>query len=671
LIVTADDLLAELHRRADDTVVEGGAGDVLGPDLFGRRRPGPVPEFLAGHRYDRLTPAQVLRFLDLINLLRPTPSNRRMDPASWELAEPVDSERIALPPPGRARTGWSPRADSEPLPESIGAGIPKVWFTIWTGWGGNRVLRPIGNSAKFWEQWTQSTRDHPDVTFVHLTEATRAEIQDALRRGHKPPEPRAADVWQLARWAEDHRIILMNIHELLTVDRSGWVRRTLLARRNQRDGHSLSEFSDLLRLWVVYLFGGLYLDGNKALLSRTVFADVAASVPGFGGTDGKNAGLLAFSRHPLIRAMLDRIRANFGKDQVELARDGTTYQGTDIGRMNLNATLRLPVMERTGPGMVRRTLFEAGWSDPPSPRDAPPFRIPIRDPIEGSWQRGDTGPRRTPTPEEVHDTVADLVNRLVADLDDARGHLDLIAIEPALAELPDPEESLAAVLSFLASREKLRTRVRGVFDHHWKCDSVSGKFSLVPFTYQHIAAAFLCHLPELPPLIGDGQGVWMLHKKAARAILLEPGRTAPTPEELAAEGACTRPDNFGLYRLPDDPWPREYLVEAIDRLPADFSALDQVKVRTVLAFIASADRSILSSQYYAAESAREWRRMAAEFLGLRDYDPARPLPIPGPEGRLLLANAMGTLGVSLPVEATAAIVGAIAHVHHRHFTSTP
>jgi hypothetical protein len=671
--MTAEDLLVQLHRRADGTVAEGGTGDVLGPDLFGRRRPEPAPDFLAGHAYSHLAPAQVLRFLELMNLLRPTPSHQEMDPASWEPAEPVDSERIAPPPPGRPRMGWSPRANCELLPESIRAGIPKVWFTIWTGWGGNRVLRPVGRGAKFWEQLTQSTQDHPDVTFVHLTEATRTEARDALKQGYEPSEPDAADVWKLVRWAENRRIILVNIHELLSVDQTGWVHHTLLARRNQRDGQSLGEFSDLLRLWVLYLFGGLYLDGNKALLSGTVFADVAASVPGFGGTEGKNAGLIAFPRHPLILAMMEQIRENFGKDQVELARDGTTYQGNEMGRRSLNATLRLPVIERTGPGVLRRALFEAGWSDPPSSRDTPPFPIPIQDPFEGSWQRDDTGPRRTPAPEEVLDTVADLVNRLVADLDDGRGHLDLIAIESTLAELPNPEESLAAVLSFLAAREKLRTRVLGVFDHHWKCGTEAGKYSLTPFAYQHISTAFFCYLPELPPLIGDGQGVWMLNKKAARAILLAPGQTAPTAEELATEQARTRPDDFGLHSLPDDPWPKEYLDEAVSHLAGDLtlSAENHVKAHLVLSFIASADRSTLTSKYYAAESARAWRRQAAEILGLRDYDPAEPLPVPGPEGRLLLATAMGAFSVHLTDETTEAIVGAIVHVHRRHFAPMP
>ncbi|MBR7831383.1 hypothetical protein KDK95_34075, partial [Actinospica sp. MGRD01-02] len=507
----ADEMLAELTRRAQT------------PDQ-GRERADGVLDFLAGHDYADLSPAQVLRFFELMNLLKPAPSRDQCDPAAWDLTDLSGSERIALPPPGRGRADWSPRSGAEPLPASVGAGIPKVWFTIWTGWGANRVLRPVGRSAMFWEQWSKSAQIHGDVTFVHLTEATRAEVRAALAPEQEPAvadDPAFADVRQLVRWAEANRIILISTDELLSVDDSGWIRRTLRARRARRDGPSLAEFSDLLRLWLVYRFGGLYLDGNKPLLSDTVFSVVAASVPGFGGGDDSNAAFLAFPRHPLLRTMLEQVRANFRKDQVELARDGFSYQGVDITAVNLNAALRLPVIERTGPAMVHRCFIETGWSSQSGRPFAPPVPIPHHHPYQAAWLLEEPEPAvRTLSDTEIHATVADLTDRLISDLDDTRGHLDLIAIEGALAELPDPDDALSAILRHLASHEELRTSVHGVFDHHWKHDRPNETFTLTPFAYQATAPRHLHYLPQLPPLIGDPDGVWLLHKKAARAILL-------------------------------------------------------------------------------------------------------------------------------------------------------
>lgn len=659
----ADEMLAELTRRAQH------------PDR-GRERAPEVPDFLRGHDYAELSPAHVLRFFELLDLLKPTPSHEQCDPAAWDLTDVFGSGRIALPPPGRSRTDWSPRPDAEPLPVSVGAGIPKVWFTIWTGWGANRVLRPAGRSAMFWEQWSKSAQIHGDVTFVHLTEATRAEVRAALAQEQEPDA--AADVWHLVRWAEANRITLINTDELLAIDDAdsgfdsdsdpGWISRTLHARRARRDGPSLAEFSDLLRLWLVYRFGGLYLDGNKPLLSDTVFSVVAASVPGFGGGDDSNAAFLAFPRHPVLRTMLDQVRANFRKDQVELARDGFSYQGIDITAVNLNAALRLPVIERTGPAMVHRCFIETGWSSQSGRPFAPPVPIPHHHPYQAAWLLDDPEPAARTTPDaEIHATVADLADRLISDIDDARGHLDLIAIEGALADLPDPDAALTAILRHLASREELRTRIRGVFDHHWKHDRPNETFTLTPFAYQATAARHLHYLPQLPSLIGDPDGVWLLHKRAARAILLPPGRTAPTPADLAAEQQRTRPDDFGLHRLPDDPWPRADLDEALDHAARTLRPDELEKARTILTTVAGANRSALDTRYFPPQLLGIWRRMAAAALALPACDPTQPLPLPGSEGRLLMISALNGHGGLISNDAAATLIGAIAHIHRHRF----
>ena len=669
--------MARLRSRARVDALRESRRDVLGPDLFGRHRPPPTPPFLAGHDYSHLAPARTLRLFALLNLLEPTPTHEQMNPDAWS-AEGGDDQRVALPPPNRPRTGWSPRTDAEPLPASIHAGIPKIWFTIWTGWGPNRVLRPSGKSALFWAEWTQSTKAHPDLTFIHLTEATRAEIHHALTQPHPPavadtdpdtdPDttPHTADVWHLAHWARTRRITLINTDELLSTDDTGWVAHTLRARRARRDGPSLAEFSDLLRLWLVHRHGGLYQDGNKPLLSQTAFTDVAAGAPGIGTVPEGNAAFLAFPRHPLLRAMLDRVRENYRKDQIQLAHDGISYQGVDLHARSVEPAIRRPVIERTGPGMARRVILEAGWCDPPDPAHTPIFPIPHHHPSEAAWLSEDVGPRRAQAPEEIHDTVADLTNRLITDLDDTRGHLDLIAVEPVLAGLPDPRRALTAILTYLATREELRTRVHGAFTHHWKHDKHTQEYTLTPFAYQDVADRHLHRLPGLPPLIGDTDGTWLLHKRATRAILLAPGSTAPTPEELTAAAAHTRLDTFGLHRLPDDPWPPEHLTRALDHITRRLPPEDVRKAHVILLFVAGASRAVLTTQFYPATALRDRRRETAAVLGLTDYDPREPFPLPGPELRVLVVNDLVEVvnqnGGQVTDTVKAAVITAVAQV---------
>ncbi|MFJ4153154.1 hypothetical protein ACIP10_37185, partial [Streptomyces galbus] len=75
---SADDLLADLRESA---VAAAGAGlepvpgtELLGPDLFGIRRPAPPPRFLAGHDYSSLSGDQIVTFFDRLDMVRLPPS---------------------------------------------------------------------------------------------------------------------------------------------------------------------------------------------------------------------------------------------------------------------------------------------------------------------------------------------------------------------------------------------------------------------------------------------------------------------------------------------------------------------------------------------------------------------------------------------------------------------
>ncbi|MFI8008387.1 hypothetical protein [Streptomyces sp. NPDC086010] len=156
--------------------------------------------------------------------------------------------------------------------------------------------------------------------------------------------------------------------------------------------------------------------------------------------------------------------------------------------------------------------------------------------------------------------------------------MDLTAVERALASLPDPESALGAVLTYLASREDLRTRVHGYFEYQRKAvrssDSGPGR-KTVPFAFERAARDLLYDLPDHPSLIGDRQGWWLLHRRATRAVLLRPGQVPPSPADLEAADHATRPDDFGPHHLPTDPWPDSLRESALRHLAQDATLTEE------------------------------------------------------------------------------------------------
>ncbi|MEV7190120.1 hypothetical protein AB0O11_39155, partial [Kitasatospora sp. NPDC093102] len=664
------ELVAHLHHKAQ----EAGTPDsvtitpaTLGPDLFGRRTPAPTRDFLVGHDYHGLSPEQTLCLYDKLDLLAPTPQHHEMDPNSWDLSAYHD--KVVRPRPGRRYlTDWAPRSGDAPLPERVLQGIPKISYSIWFG----SVLRPEGHSKLFWERLAESTRRNPDLTFVHLTEITREEVRTALAQHTRPDDARQSDIWDLAHWAKDHGIRLVNVHERYHHGQPMIAHDAFLDRLNHHNGPGYAAASDIVRLNLLE-GGGLYLDGNKLLLpDGNVFQDVAESDAGFSYTrEAGNGGFLTLPGHPFFRTLLDNVVAAYAKDEPGLFRDSAAYQGH---RSLWNLNLRSPVVELAGPFAVRRTLISFGWYlvDENHPfgltRDPKPQQLKHDDSHQGSWLISSEPARHQLRPDEIPGLVADTVQVLVNSIANTRGTLDLVGIEALVKSLPDPHSALEAALTYIASHEDLRTRVTGFFGTHWKELTPDGKRTkmteLTDFSLLDVAKRFLYPV-DLPQLIGDENGLWLCDKIATRAVLLAPGTHEPGPEDLARARAATRPDDFGLHRQPTDPWPDHLTAEAKRHLSgAGLGADEHELARQAIDFVARNDGSSLRVQDWHPEHLRSYRQDTARLLGLHYHDPDRPLPF-AEEGRLLYTHRVkADYGITLPQIRPAVFAAATRAVAH-------
>ncbi len=649
---SAQELLTGLRRYTavpDVSGVEEPA--VTGVDLFGRWIPRPAPGFLTDVDYRTLTPEQVLHFFDRVDLLRQRPTPAEMNPAAWRSEQYEDS--VVRPDVGRPLTDWSPDPAAPPLPESVRLGIPRLWFSIWLG----GVPQPTGRSARFWKTLAASADAHRDIKFVHLTEVTREEVATALSETAEPRTQREARVREMAVWAREHGIRLVNVHELYHAGHPMPLHKEFLSRLARRNGPSMAAASDMLRLMLLDTFGAMYMDGNKTLLpGRDPFREAVETRTLFTYAEGTNSAFVAPARHPLTRALLEEISRSYAKDQTTLYRDGLSWQGIDRST-GINLSRRVPVVERTGPFMVVRALVNAGWYIHPRTRlpygtdSDPHFRdVPSEHITEGSWIY-QAGPSEKPelTENQVYAVVADITDTLTADLYNLRGHLDLTAIEDALATLPDPEAGLSAALMYLASREDLRTRVRGYFGHQQKAVKTGSSRptrKTVEFPYLQVARRFLHALPAHPALIGDRGGWWLLHRRATRAVLLPPGQDSPTALDLRRADDAGRPDDFGLHRRPTDPWSDARLRDALDliqREPALTETERKTARKVVTNDVAPANRNQLRSHLWSPAAQEEARALTAEIVGddpllglPPDYRPHLPLPYPeGAEARIL------------------------------------
>ncbi|MFE1522052.1 hypothetical protein ACFW9I_35520 [[Kitasatospora] papulosa] len=620
----------------------------LGPEIFQPK--------LTVHplrQYDYNEPVEVFEFFRRVNLLSEMgpPTLSELDPATWNTRFLVEKygQQVVAPRPERPLTGWAPDGALPPLPPDVRKGIPLISFSIWKG---SVPSRDDPRTALFWERLAESADKHRKLQHILVSDIDRDEIRKALTTTNCPPDgERDADVWKLARHLRHHNIWLADSRELYGNEMMNG--RAAEMRSRRRTGPGLVVGSDILRLNLMYDFGGMYLDGNKKIDSLDIFRQTAESATAFAlHKDSGNGFFLAPRRHPQIRAFLREIEESYEKDQVALVRDGYSYGGGEestVGEVNLNR--RHSLMERTGPFMVKRALLRSGWRATSTESSAnqqysslgrgPDLLFAtVDDPGQGSWKFPVRQTYRL-SRQEVFDRVEDITASLVSDLANKRGHLDFVDIEGPLKALPNPEAGLAAALTFITSRADLRARVTGFSLLHKHIEPNGKMGDTKEFSLVNVARNFLQPV-SAPPLLGNQEGWWLRHKKFVRAVALRPGENSLRDEDIQAAHKLTRPDNFGLHRLPQDPWSKEMLDSFWQFMGNSIPPHLGESVNDAIKRMATQGRINFHTPEMNPSLRRELRSRTAAALKIRNYAPKDPLPVPDEARLLWICNAAYT-----------------------------
>ncbi|CAM5572499.1 hypothetical protein SFUMM280S_00885 [Streptomyces fumanus] len=209
---SADELLADLR---DSAVAAAGTGpepvpgtELLGPDLFGIRRPAPPPWFLAGHDYSSLSGEQIVTFFDRLDMVRPAPSADEMSPAALP---PAEGWSLVTVRSGEERTAWAPGATVPLPPLPARADMPNVIHSIWLG----GPLRDTGKTAVFRDNvaW-MSERYDGMARAVVWTDVPRALFERATAEPAASDGPELAEARDMLAWARDHKVVLLNVDEV-------------------------------------------------------------------------------------------------------------------------------------------------------------------------------------------------------------------------------------------------------------------------------------------------------------------------------------------------------------------------------------------------------------------------------------------------------------------------
>jgi hypothetical protein len=209
---------------------------------------------------------------------------------------------------------------------------------------------------------------------------------------------------------------------------------------------------DILRLEIIYRFGGAYVDGDNLFRDTgllEMFDAVAQSTPAFTlhvlpGPGINNDVIIAPARHPAVRLLCETTRVNFRYSEAAL------YGGPDqMSRRFVGwskSLLRYPLVLRSGrTHHLALTLLGISIDDDRLAR--------VNDAIYAgsdlSWSRNNVVAGATLSVGEVVDRLVRVVSVLARQLISREGDLHVTAVASVMAGLPDPDAAWVAVFEFL------------------------------------------------------------------------------------------------------------------------------------------------------------------------------------------------------------------------------
>src|SRR5262249_6911986 len=128
----------------------------------------------------------------------------------------------------------------------------------------------------------------------------------------------------MVNWASDHGIVLVSVEEVFSAGSPMRLQEFYKTEWNKQTEGGWGAASDILRLEILYRFGGVYSDVDNVFRSGLVaeLEEIAGSLQGWGL--GGMAGvphsdvIAAPAGHPAIGLWLEMIRANYLVPQADL-----------------------------------------------------------------------------------------------------------------------------------------------------------------------------------------------------------------------------------------------------------------------------------------------------------------------------------------------------------------
>ena len=442
-------LLQSLQQRAQlvqqSRSQSGGHGvaeDQFGLDPFGLRDPAPVQRVVrwAGVSTDLL--GGNFRALNLAG----AGTTRVVTEEIW--TEPTTPQRDWWWPGERPSDSG---ADLDDLPDVLE--MPKVINSIWLGGpvtDGREVTTEVRHNLGV---LSEHAREH-GLQVVLWTDVPRDQFtQDD------------GDVAEMRNWAQRHHITLLSPDEVFHAQEPMSLAAEYHLETAKGTAAGYGAASDILRMEILYRFGGIYTDGDNAVHGLDGLRNLL-SAPGFAvhaaAPQVNNSALLAARGHPFVKAYLHQVADNYRLRQDELAPSkhavGNSLQAHREHYRDGNVFRRRSVMERTGPNNVFTVAHSLGIEVSRIPR------IPL-DQIEmgsaASWFVPEPRAGHVP-PEQATAVLQHAVSGLIWDLRNRRGDLNLVAVAPLINSLPNPAAGWEAVVGYIHSVPQLRMQVQTV-----------------------------------------------------------------------------------------------------------------------------------------------------------------------------------------------------------------
>jgi hypothetical protein len=462
-----------VHPQLHTPAFEAALATRFGPDLFGLGRLPQPPDFLAGLDFAALPAEHVAPFLRRISLTRPAPTPDQLTPDALAAEPgPVSAHRRTA----EQREWGRPAGAGAPLlPETTA--IPRIVHRIWLG-------GPVPATSGFLRNCAADAAAYRgEVDFFLWTDVPRTAFQD-------PAAPAA----ELLAWARDNGIHLINVFEIFHAGNPMLLHVPYVLEMCKQLPRGYAAASDHLRVELMYLFGGAYVDGDIRLdsdhnggpLEQTLpelLDEVAAgpfgftlSTPPFGGIG--NDAVYAPAGHPALRLWLELARVNYYRTQSQIfggiALMARPFVGKPHGLLryeapNRSGRIHHTVLRRLG--LTRESLV--------------PTMHACTYGSETTWippRGGEPVAARTWTGPQVAETLRRAALFLAWQLHAREGNLYLSAAAPVIAGLPDPGAAWTALLRFLGSLRGSIPEVTSITELRWHEDRRPEYVDLPPET---------------------------------------------------------------------------------------------------------------------------------------------------------------------------------------------